>query len=233
MPSHTAVLIDGGFFVKRMRKIDPINGFNAAFMADQAWKFAVAHLSSSSGGTASRDELYRIFFYDCAPLQKKMHNPVSQKAIDFSKSNEAIFRLALHQELMTKRKVALRLGKLSPDVHWIFKPHIAEALMKGKTTLDQLTEHDVIPSFRQKGVDMRIALDIASITLKKQANRIVLIAGDSDFVPAAKLARREGIDFILDPMWHPIPNDLFEHIDGLRSVCPRPTPPASRTLETL
>ena len=44
-----------------------------------------------------------------------------------------------------------------------------------------------------------------------------MIAGDSDFVPAAKLARREGIDFILDPMWNKIKDDLFEHIDGLKS----------------
>ena len=44
-----------------------------------------------------------------------------------------------------------------------------------------------------------------------------MIAGDSDFVPAAKLARREGIDFILDPMGKKINAELFEHIDGLRS----------------
>ncbi len=52
--------------------------------------------------------------------------------------------------------------------------------------------------------------------------QIILIAGDADFIPAAKLARHEGIDFILDPMWHGIAPDLHEHIDGLQSVCPRP-----------
>ena len=64
---------------------------------------------------------------------------------------------------------------------------------------------------------MRIGVDIASMAYKKQVNQIILIAGDSDFVPAAKLARREGIDFILDPMWANIQEDLFEHIDGLKS----------------
>ncbi|MGC1549909.1 MAG: NYN domain-containing protein, partial [Rhodanobacter sp.] len=49
-----------------------------------------------------------------------------------------------------------------------------------------------------------------------------LVAGDADFIPAAKLARYEGIDFILDPMWQGIAPDLHEHIDGLQSVCPRP-----------
>lgn len=79
--------------------------------------------------------------------------------------------------------------------------------------------------FKQKGVDMRIGVDIASITLKKQASTIVLVSGDSDFVPAAKLARREGMEFILDPLWQSVNKDLFEHIDGLQSGLKRPTKP--------
>lgn len=64
---------------------------------------------------------------------------------------------------------------------------------------------------------MKIGVDIASLAYKKQVEQIVLIAGDSDFVPAAKLARREGIDFILDALSRPIKTDLFVHIDGLNS----------------
>ena len=86
-----------------------------------------------------------------------------------------------------------------------------------------IQNHEVRLGFRQKGVDMRIGLDIASITLKKQADAIILISGDSDFVPAAKLARREGIEFILDPMWQNVNEDLYEHIDGLHSGFQRPS----------
>ncbi|WP_374063716.1 NYN domain-containing protein [Cupriavidus sp. DF5525] len=71
-------------------------------------------------------------------------------------------------------------------------------------------------------VDMRIGIDVASLAFKKQVDQIVLIAGDADFVPAAKQARREGVDFILDPMWRAVPQGLQEHIDGLRSSCTRP-----------
>ena len=54
------------------------------------------------------------------------------------------------------------------------------------------------------------------------AHKIILISGDSDFVPAAKVARREGIDFVLDPLWNHIDSSLFEHIDGLKSIWPKP-----------
>lgn len=64
---------------------------------------------------------------------------------------------------------------------------------------------------------MKIGVDIASLSYKMQVDQIVLIAGDSDFVPAAKLARREGLDFVLDSLGRPIKEDLFEHIDGLKS----------------
>ena len=73
------------------------------------------------------------------------------------------------------------------------------------------------PKISQKGVDMRVGMDMAALVLKHIAQILVLVTGDSDFVPAAKLARREGVDFILDPMWAEIKADLFEHIDGLKS----------------
>ena len=73
-------------------------------------------------------------------------------------------------------------------------------------------------NIEQKGVDMRIGIDIASLAYKKLVNQIILISGDSDFVPAAKQARREGIDFILAPMGATIKADLFEHIDGLKNM---------------
>lgn len=75
---------------------------------------------------------------------------------------------------------------------------------------------------RQKGVDIKIGIDITSLALKRMVEKIVLVSGDADFIPAAKLARREGIDFVLDPMWGQIQPGLNEHIDGLTSKCPKP-----------
>ena len=115
------------------------------------------------------------------------------------------------------RKFALRLGVLSQQVNYNLRPDVTKDLCLGRRTLDSLAESDFTFNAQQKGVDMKIGIDIASLTYKHQVDQIILISGDSDFVPAAKLARREGIDFILDPMWANIRDELVEHIDGLKS----------------
>ena len=123
-----------------------------------------------------------------------------------------------------KRKVALRLGRLAQhSAGWRIRQDPTKKLLKKNITVDDLSENDVHFEIKQKGVDMRLGLDIASLAYKKLVNQIVLIAGDADFVPAAKLARREGIDVVLDPMWMSVGEDLFLHIDGLRSTCPNPS----------
>ena len=95
-------------------------------------------------------------------------------------------------------------------------------LLRGDLKLENLTESNVQFELRQEQVDMKLGIDIASLAYKRLVDRIVLIAGDADFVPAAKLARREGIDFVLDPLWHRISLILAEHIDAMNTYWPKP-----------
>lgn len=212
----TAVFIDGAFFVKRLRHYLPKDDhYHAKKIANIAMSMALAHLKLRNKDK-TEDELYRVFFYDCPPLTKKMQYPISKNSYDLSKSDEAIFRKELHKELIKKRKFALRLGRLADyGGDWRLKPSAQKELLQQKRQWQELSDDDFTLNVVQKGVDMRIGVDIATVALKMQANRMVLIAGDADFVPAAKLARREGVDFILDAMHQPISDDLFEHIDGL------------------
>lgn len=168
----------------------------------------------------SKNTLYRIFYYDCLPLDKKAHNPISSKAIDFSKTPEYTFKMSLINALKRKRKVALRMGTLKDNKNWMIRPAVVKELLRGTKSIKDLVDGDVYLDVKQKGIDMKIGTDIASLALKGFVDTIVLFSGDSDFVPAAKLARREGIDFILDPMGANVEPQLFEHIDGMQSVSP-------------
>ena len=211
-----AILVDGAFFLKRYGVVHK-NGksHSPQDVAKNLFTMCLRHVGSE-------EHLYRILYYDCEPLSKRVHNPVSKKVIDFNKSQVAVFRHAFFDELRKKRKVALRLGYIKDHNRWVIHPAKTKELLAGKIALPDLKEEDVIYQVRQKSVDMKIGLDIASLALKKSVNKIILISGDGDFVPAAKMARREGIDFILDPMWNHIDDSLFEHIDGLKSTVPRP-----------
>ncbi|PYI80036.1 MAG: hypothetical protein DME26_22395 [Verrucomicrobia bacterium] len=43
---------------------------------------------------------------------------------------------------------------------------------------------DLVPDLEQKGVDLRIGLDIARLALRERVDIIVVVSGDSDLVPA-------------------------------------------------
>lgn len=211
-----AVLIDGAFFLKRYTKVFPAGQTHSAkVVAKNLHDFAMKHVGRNH-------DLYRIYYYDCRPLQKRFHSPVSNAIIDFHKDPRSVFRNELFEELKRQRKLALRLGHLKENGNWLIDPRLTKALLSGKLTPQQLRENDVRLELRQKGVDMKIGVDIATLAYKKLVDRIVLVAGDADFVPASKLARVEGIDFILDPLWNPIDDRLLEHVDGIRSALPNP-----------
>ncbi|HZT24055.1 MAG TPA: NYN domain-containing protein [Verrucomicrobiae bacterium] len=56
-----------------------------------------------------------------------------------------------------------------------------------------------MPDRERKGVDLRVGLDIARLALCKMMDIvIVVVAGDSDLVPAFRFARREGVRLFLD-----------------------------------
>lgn len=213
-PVKIAVLIDGGFFVKRFNALyNKDRKMTGSEVADCLYTMAHKHVGVNN-------TLYRIFYYDCHPISKKVHNPISNRPIDFSKSPEYKFREELLEALKQKRKVALRIGELKDNNNWHIYPKKVKSLLKGEIDVKDLKEDDVYLEIRQKGIDMKIGVDIASLALKRFVDTIVLFSGDSDFVPAAKLARREGVDFILDPMNANVEPQLFEHIDGMKSVRP-------------
>lgn len=215
-----AILVDGGFYKKRAKIL-----FGEKSPEDRASEliaYCMRHVREFEQENRFA-ELYRIFYYDCPPADKNIYNPLTKKSVNLKKDPLYEWNNAFFKSLASKRKVALRMGELlESNIGYSLKPDIFKRLCNGEIEFSEITTADLALDITQKGVDMRIGLDISSIAYKNQADKIVLIAGDSDFVPAAKHARREGIDFILDPMWQPIKPSLHEHIDGLKTVTGQP-----------
>jgi uncharacterized LabA/DUF88 family protein len=209
----TAILVDGGFYRKRATRC--LGDVTPTERARELELYCKRHLTERH---QDRHELYRIFYYDCPPMQRGIYHPLRKTDENFFKNPHSIWMRDFLNELRNKRKFALRLGNVSEKTAaFTLKPDITKKLFQGKIALTDITESDFRFTAQQKGVDMKIGIDIASMAYKKQVDQIILISGDSDFVPVAKLARREGIDFILDSLHFKVKDDLLEHIDGLRT----------------
>lgn len=220
----TAILIDGGFFLKRYSYIEGFEKTDPAeLVAKNLVSYCFKHIQRINKYRNRYDlpptELYRIFFYDAKPFEGDSTNPISGKVVSFKKTNVFKFRNDLFTALKKQRKIALRLGFLkNSSKQWTIKSRHTKPLISGKQQISELGASDLDFPLNQKAVDMKVGLDIATLAFKAQVDQIVLIAGDSDFVPAAKFARREGVDFILDPMLNNIDPSLHEHIDGLMTI---------------
>lgn len=222
---RTAVLVDGGFFFERVRFFVRKH-FRRDFLLTSEHLSTIVHLLVKYHIEERRilpRELYRVYYYDCPPNDKQVRLPVTPEGHktpgnkNFKDHPPHKLRGELHDRLRRSRKTALRLGVLSKSGRWRLNDHALDELLKGERSWDALTNDDFHYSIDQKAVDIKLGMDITTLALNKLADVIVLIAGDSDFVPAAKLARTNGIDFVLDPMWATTAASLGEHVDGMRS----------------
>lgn len=68
-------------------------------------------------------------------------------------------------------------------------------------------------NFKQKMVDVLMSLDIVDMCFSSQIQHAILIAGDSDFVPAVKKAKDCGA--VVHLMYHPdaVHNEILDEID--------------------
>jgi uncharacterized LabA/DUF88 family protein len=188
------VLIDGGFLrveaKKAKKQYDP----------DFIEKFALKC-------KATDEDLFRVLYYDCALYTGTVKLPVSGTSHTFTASD------AWLHELSRKNLFAVRRGVLK------FRGFKPKKTPVTTTPGAPLTDADFNPDFEQKGVDMRIGLDIAAYAANRAVDRIVLVSNDTDCVPALKYGRRAGLQTVLvQPPKVNIAPELLAHCDFKRPV---------------
>ena len=220
--AKTAILVDGGFYLRRSRSL--WGRKSPSERADELHEYCVKHITLRRDRKLETGDrsLYRIFYYDCPPLdQGAIKQPWSLHNTVFSKSNpNNKWARDFQAELAKKRKIAMRMGELNAkNAHYNLREESLKLLLSGKKQVSELDEADyVLVGLKQTGVDMRIGLDVASLSNGSTVDQIVLIAGDSDFIPVAKVARRAGVDFIIDPMGHNVSEELIRQVDGIEDL---------------
>jgi len=199
-----AILIDAGFLKRKLGSqkkpldVDGVRSFVDALRAHEA---------------LAGMRLHRAYWYDAAPLDSKVTKPLLGGKINFGATSLARTNALLLTELCEVPYVSVRRGDL------FFRGwKVRQGRLPEKNATVTLTAPDLEPNIHQKGVDMRLGLDIAALTLKGHADVFVLVAGDSDFVPAMKFARREGAQLYLVTLGHSVRAEMREHSDLLLDV---------------
>ncbi|MBE3554459.1 MAG: NYN domain-containing protein, partial [Thermicanus sp.] len=236
MVKSIALILDGGFVFKKMPQ--------SSVSAKDIYDFALSCIDRSS------EELFRIYFYHCLPYDETEIHPISGEQIDFKTSNTAQRNRQLFSELAEMNHVALRKGRLVFR-GWTIKKYTIRRLQNQMKTIQQLaatsqhqqpvsvqnqgiqatnadplTANDFEAEFTQKEVDIKIGLDVAWLSSRKIVDKIILVTGDTDLVPAMKFARREGVQVVVINIIvkNSNKNDylkapLKEHADEIRSLC--------------
>lgn len=169
MTKKIIVLIDGGHL--RVRANFDGKKYDPAFIE------SFAHKCKSSD-----EEIFRILYYDCAPYSGTVKLPVSGDPHTFTGSDKWLEELA-RKDLFAVRRGVLKFRGFKPK-----QTPVLPAL---------LTDADFKPDFEQKGVDMRIGLDIALYSERRTVDRIALVSNDTDCVPAMKYGRRHGLQVVI------------------------------------
>lgn len=131
---------------------------------------------------AEDEQLLRVLYYDCAPYSGEAKLPVSGGIQKFAGNDGWLKDLASRDMIAVRRGVLKFRG---------YKPR------RIPLTEDKLSDDDFKPDFEQKGVDMRIGLDMATLSAGRIVDRIVLVSGDTDCIPAMKHARIAGLQIVL------------------------------------
>jgi uncharacterized LabA/DUF88 family protein len=193
------IMLDGGFLKKE---------YADAFGHEPTAAEIVIFAEKLKNYTHLQDELIRIYYYDSQPIKLETTRPISRQRMDLSNHPSYQPNLDRMAQLKQTNFFAVREGRV------VFRGWKLRSGSVGKPSAS-LTDSDFKPDIQQKGVDMKIGLDLAWISYNKISERILVVTGDSDFIPAFKLARRQGIQIFLFTLGHGAPIELLDHADVL------------------
>jgi len=221
MPGRYAVLLDGGFVRRKLEglKRRAAGAESAAGRSSESYFPTAEEILGYVGQLVAHPrlagmELLRIYFYDAPPLRGTEKLPISRKSIDFGAHPSYALNRRLQDTLAQSPDVALRRGELAFRGWKVSREALADLEREPRP----LRPEDFVPEIEQKGVDLRLGLDMAVLAIKRIVDIAVLVTGDADLVPAMKLARREGLRVYLDPMGNPVRPSLTEHADFVLRV---------------
>lgn len=216
-----AILLDAGFLKKQLRnavkkKNKDASRSPALANADDIARFVeglkvrIAEEMRDFGAMT----LYRVFYYDAKPYGDKLPFPLSGAPAPAERARRDIIQTNLDviKNLKDRPFFAVRLGD-TEFRGWKVKRKIFDNAKKSGAASVEITSKSLSPDIRQKGVDARLGLDIATLSLKQFVDIIVLVTGDADFASPMAFARKEGRQVLLATLGQSVQDKLRNSAD--------------------
>jgi uncharacterized LabA/DUF88 family protein len=180
-----AILLDGGFVTKAL------GGRFKAFPTVQQIIDETVRIRGLS--VLAGHDLLRIYFYDAPPASGVLQNPIDGSKLDLAQSTVHQRGTMLLDQLEQAADFAVRKGETMAR-GWKIGPKALQGMLKAPRVP---TAQDLVPNVQQKGVDLRIGLDIALLALRQLVQVIVVVTADSGLDPGLQIRAPRGTSRLL------------------------------------
>jgi uncharacterized LabA/DUF88 family protein len=204
---NVSILIDGSFFW--MKHLEARLGQPPTA---ESVKLACERIMEDA--EFAQDKLFRAYYYDSPPYGGKATHPISGREIEFSTTEQYRTKHDYLDQLRRMPRLALRLGSLAMQGWKLNKKNI-RSIMENLSNQRPLQPQDVSINLVQKEVDMLMGLDIAWMSARDMVDKIVLLTGDADMIPAMNFARERGLLVFVAKFGYYLSDKLREHADGV------------------
>jgi len=237
-----AILLDGGFVRRRLYKLlknhhataEDIIRLSRAIVGDDEDLFRIYYYDSPPyTGREANPILKKEVDFDDTPTSRRMkslHDALTQKDhVAFRRGELRFYGWGFNPRITEDllRGTTSRLSEDRKTLQVSINLELAGLTKKGlldpkklpaneSDALSKIVNLIITPELKQKHVDIKIGLDVAWLASRRIVDRIALVTADTDFIPAMKFARREGVQVVLVPLGQKPRPDLVEHADELR-----------------
>lgn len=161
----------------------------------------------------------RVFYFDSKPISSTIVHPLDGTNFDLSETKTFKFSCEVIAKLEERGDFTVSLG-YSMGAKFELNEGVLEKVLAGAINISELDKRYFHFAVSQKNVDMMIGVKMISIAHSGKADRLILIAGDSDFAPAIRYAIDLGLNVTLNPLGRHVNRELINTgCEILTNIC--------------
>ncbi len=139
------------------------------------------------------ERIHEVNYYEGGAYTGIQNLPISHEPMNFDIHPAHWMRVRFQRKLSANPFFKFKTSWSSFD-RWQIRLEAIEEIQKNPR---QLRDDDFEPILNEKQIDMKIGMEIVSLSIRKLVKKIILVTPDSDLIPAINFGRTENMFIIL------------------------------------